>query len=309
MARRPLYKTPCPTLTRARLCSAAAAALLAGVSQPTSPSSAALPALLRPSVLAEACTEGVLPEFDEDLEVSPCLLLPRRVVWRGGARPPLLIRQTFDPHRLGSQSTGAAVWAGGLALARYMEGLGPGFWAGKRVVELGAGTGLASITAALLGATVVATDGDAQVLTLASANAQDNLGSGGAAASFSTATLTWGRPLPPALLGADVVVGADLTYRRDAWPALVQTLRALRAPTLLSASERRPNELGDLQAFLTAARLRYTVLDSPLRRGYAAEKVKIFRIDTPGEERCELRTEDVYAPEPTLVVECQPPQR
>ena len=79
-----------PSLTRARLCSAAAAALLAGVSQPTSPSSAALPALLRPSVLAEACTEGVLPEFDEDLEVSPCLLLPRRVVCYRLSAPPRL---------------------------------------------------------------------------------------------------------------------------------------------------------------------------------------------------------------------------
>jgi predicted RNA methylase len=42
-----------------------------------------------------------------------------------------------------------------------METLTPSYWRGKKVIELGTGTGFAAITAAVLGATdVTATDGD-----------------------------------------------------------------------------------------------------------------------------------------------------
>ena len=265
--------------------------------------------LLRPQMLAPACTEGLVPEINDDLEVSECLLLPRRVVWRGGLREPLLIRQTWDARRMGSQSTGTSVWAGGLALSRYMESLGPSYFAGKHVVELGSGTGVASITAVKLGAaSAVATDRDPRVLSLASSNARDNL-SAGARAAFSTAVVSWGEPVPSGLGGTDLVLGADLTYNRDAWPALVKTIRALDAPALLSVSERRPNELESLMAFLSEAKLRYTVISSPLQRGYAAEKVRLLSIEKPGDEECDMWTEETFGPESTLVVECQPPRK
>jgi predicted nicotinamide N-methyase len=262
--------------------------------------------------LAPACTEGLFPEFDGNLDVSDCLQLPRRVVWRGGARAPLIIRQTWDTQRMGTQSTGSAVWTGGIAISRYMEARGPDYWAGKRVVELGCGTGLASITAAKLGATVVATDRDPEVLTLASANARDNL-SGRALAAFSTAKLAWGKTGLPAELrdaSVDLVVGADITYNRDAWPVLFQTVRQLNAPALVSATERRPGELATLRAFLSEVRLRYTVVDSPLPRGYGAEKVKLFFIERPmpGEDVCDFWTEETFSAESTLVVRCPKPK-
>ena len=74
--------------------------------------------------LTPVCTEGTTPEFSADLELNECLLLSHRIVWRGSIRPPLIIEQTFEAERLGVQSTGSAVWSGGLALARFMEGLG-----------------------------------------------------------------------------------------------------------------------------------------------------------------------------------------
>ena len=71
------------------------------------------------------------------------------------------------------------------------------------------------------------------MLELAAANARENLG-GEARAAFRTAALRWGgiSPLPAVANNVDVVLGADITYSRDSWPALAQTVRQLRAPML-----------------------------------------------------------------------------
>ena len=266
------------------------------------------------SLLSEACTEATLPEFDANLEISDCLLLRERLAWRGGARPPLVIRQNLVVERMGSRrsfgsdSTGSAVWGGGLALARYMEEQGQSYWRGKRVLELGCGTGIASITALKLGAaSAVATDGDAAVLTLAAQNAERNLDPA-QRAGFSTAVLSWGGQAPNAFMQPDLVLGADITYARDAWPALAQTLRSLRAHALLAASERRPGELAALSEFLTAAGLSNSVLESPLRRGYARDKIRILRLEPASNDSvCEITTVDEeYAVEPTLAIRCEP---
>ena len=45
--------------------------------------------------LAPSCTDALFPEFNDDLDMNDCLLLPRRVLWRGGTQPPLVIRQTM----------------------------------------------------------------------------------------------------------------------------------------------------------------------------------------------------------------------
>ena len=124
----------------------------------------------RAKALTPSCTEALFPEFNDDLDMNDCLLLPSRVFWRAGARP-LLVRQTMSTDEMWSSSTGSAVWGGGVALQHYMESeLGSDYFRGKRVLELGTGTGLVSVTAAALGADVVATDRDADVLELAAEN-------------------------------------------------------------------------------------------------------------------------------------------
>ena len=283
-----------------------AAIITAFASANPSAAQPALPLAGQLKALDAVCSEGMQPEINANLDVSECLYLPRRIVWRGGLRAPLLVRQDFQREQLGSQSTGAAVWGAGLALARFMELQGPSYWSGKRVIELGTGTGLASITAAKLGAAhVQATDRDQAILRLAEANARDNLDRAERAA-FTTAPLTWGTIAPPALRGADIVIGADLTYTRDAWPALAQTLRDLGAPALLAARERRPNELSKLRDFLASAGLPSTLVDSPLARGKAVtEPVVILSVDRPSSaSTCTFSVEDEMAAEPTFVVKC-----
>lgn len=247
--------------------------------------------------LSPSCTAALYPEFNDDLDWNDCSLLPRRVFWRSGVRAPLVVQQTMRTDNMWDASTGSAVWGGGVVLKTYMEGLGEEFWAGKRVVELGTGTGLGAITAAKLGAVeVLATDRDVAVLRLAEANARANgvrVGDG-ASRPFRTALLEWG-PRPGEGDGSsstapaggalsvdaqqwDMVVGADLTYNRDAWPLLVQTIKRLNAPVILTASERRVDELANLQAFFAQSGLRYEVAPSPMERGYGREKVRVYRI-------------------------------
>jgi len=258
-----------------------------------------------PSALSQACTEGTKAEINGDLELSPCLLLRWRVV-TSRLFPPLLLEQSLQPLEWGVQSTGSSVWAGGIALSRYLEEH-PQLVQDKRVVELGAGGGLASITAARLNAeSALATDGDDSVLRLAQANAAHNL-HGSPLSAFSTARLRWGAsPLPQAAQGCDLVLGADVTYSRDAWPALAQTLRSLDAPALLAVSERRPNELAALREFLAEVRLRTSEpIASPLRVGYGAENIRLLMVER-GEGVCESWVDDRdYAVEPRLVVSCK----
>ena len=103
--------------------------------------------------VSSSCTEGIFPEFNDDLDMNDCLLLPNRLFWREAGGRPLLIRQTMGRGSMWETSTGSSVWGGGIVLQRYLEQeLGRAALAGKRVIELGTGTGLGAITAASLGA-------------------------------------------------------------------------------------------------------------------------------------------------------------
>jgi predicted nicotinamide N-methyase len=67
--------------------------------------------------------------------------------------------------------TGATVWPASLVLMRYLERHAATLMQGKRVIDLGSGTGITSIAAALLGAQhVICTDGEASVVQLARQN-------------------------------------------------------------------------------------------------------------------------------------------
>ena len=63
----------------------------------------------------------------------------------------------------GENAIAGLQWAGGVALARFIDNrahFAAGAWAGRRVLEVGAGVGLTSALAALLGAEVTVTDAD-----------------------------------------------------------------------------------------------------------------------------------------------------
>lgn len=156
----------------------------------------------------------------------------------------------------GSQGgVGASVWLGSLWLARYVECHVE--VRHKRVLELGAGCGgMGSIAALRGGATVLATDGDADVLRLLERNTRRAAPDGDLR---GTLAVRWGDSLDRALalLGGSphVVLAADVVYpgNRDAWPLLVQTLAALSpAMALLAHTHRYPDVDTDFFALARA---------------------------------------------------------
>lgn len=87
------------------------------------------------------------------------------------------VRQVQRGEVEGTYGTGATVWPAAVVLTRYLERHATTLLRDKRVVDLGSGTGITSIAAALLGAKeVICTDGEAAVVRLAAENVKRVVG-------------------------------------------------------------------------------------------------------------------------------------
>jgi len=152
-------------------------------------------------------------------------------------------RSAFD-----NSNTGAVLWGSSVRLARYISGLGRSQFAGRRVVELGCGTGLAGLAAAVQGAHVILTDLQEVLCQTTEANLEANTpalqASGGIA---KLQPLAWGdtvdhlEPGPP----FDYVLAADIIYKPDLFEPLKRTLLQLSGPgtrVLLAYTRRRSQE-------------------------------------------------------------------
>lgn len=116
---------------------------------------------------------------------------------------------------------GAVLWASGVALAERLQGRlrERGSFAGVRVLDVGAGTGLPSLVAARLGADVTAVDHDPVARSLLQEAAERQRLS----LSVRELDLYGEEPLPD----ADLVLFADLLYERPL--ALAAARRVLEA--------------------------------------------------------------------------------
>ncbi|XP_071767417.2 protein N-lysine methyltransferase METTL21A isoform X1 [Centroberyx gerrardi] len=143
----------------------------------------------------------------------------------------------------------AVVWDAAVVMCMYLE-LGQVELKGKVAIELGAGTGLVGIVAALLGAKVTITDREPALEFLA-ANVKANVPQGSVAA---VSELTWGEALERYPAGGfDLVLGADIVYLEDTFVPLLDTMQHLCSDTaavLLACKiryERDTNFLGMLR--------------------------------------------------------------
>ncbi|CAL8307065.1 unnamed protein product [Merluccius merluccius] len=154
----------------------------------------------------------------------------------------------------------AVVWDAAIVLCMYLDLLGEVEVRGKSAIELGAGTGLVGIVAALLGAQVTITDRE-PALELLSTNVRGNVPAQ-IQHSVSVSELSWGSDLDRYPAGAyHLVLGADIVYLEETFPALLRTLDHL---------------CSDATVVLLACKIRYErdskFLDM-LRKGFTVEEV------------------------------------
>lgn len=148
-------------------------------------------------------------------------------------------------HQLFVGDVGCVVWDAALVLAGYLEKLenqSPGYWKDKRVVELGAGTGIVGLVAACHGAVVTLTDLP-EFVDLINVNVKENstllLGS-----AFAQ-SLVWGQELDEGVAGCDVIVMSDVVYYEQSMEPLVKTVDDLVGPgtrVIMSYEERHSSE-------------------------------------------------------------------
>ncbi|KAJ1478642.1 nicotinamide N-methyltransferase-like protein [Baffinella frigidus] len=128
------------------------------------------------------------------------------------------------------------------------------------VVEVGSGTGVVGIAAAILGTSVVITDLP-HVLPQLQNNVSVNLQQGSAARDrISVVPLAWGNTEHEAALGKfDLVLCSDCLYREETHQVLLQSLEALSNPdtlVVMALEIRRP----PLEAnFFTIAQSRFSI--------------------------------------------------
>ncbi|XP_019940358.1 protein N-lysine methyltransferase METTL21D [Paralichthys olivaceus] len=130
---------------------------------------------------------------------------------------------------------GCVVWDAAIVLAKYLEtkqfhdpSRGVDVWAGRRLLELGAGTGVVGLMAATLGAQVTVTDLE-DLQNLLRMNIQENqalISSG----SITAKVLKWGEDVSDFLPPPHYVLMADCIYYEQSIVPLVETLRLLSGP-------------------------------------------------------------------------------
>ncbi|KAF8324432.1 putative methyltransferase-domain-containing protein [Cantharellus anzutake] len=179
----------------------------------------------------------------------------------------------------GSPGCGGNVWLAGRVLSEYLVYRYQSLH-GKRILELGAGTGLVGLVAAKLGGEVVLTD-QLPLLPIMRSNIELN----GLGRSVSAVELNWGEPLPPAVQSSSqfsIILAADCVYLESAFPLLVKTLDDLymgnlHAEVLFCYRKRRKAD----KRFFALLRKKFSwteVDDDPRRQVYNRERVTLLRL-------------------------------
>lgn len=115
----------------------------------------------------------------------------------------------------------AVVWDAAIVLGQYLEKRKP-LIQNKTVIELGAGTGLVGMVAALLGGNVIITDRQ-KALKYINTNVENNADVL-SKLHIKVADLTWGQSISDFEAPYDVILGADIIYLEETFEELFKTL-------------------------------------------------------------------------------------
>jgi predicted nicotinamide N-methyase len=174
------------------------------------------------------------------------------------------------------QPYGVALWPASIAMAHELAARGEAL-AGRRVLELGAGTGLPGIVAAAFGAHVVQTDRHALALDVCRRNGERN-GVGGRVEYRLADWTAWS-----GTERYDLVLGADVIYGESAHEALRHILAASLAPggRVLLADPFRPISFRLLEA-LEADGWAVSMSKWSVGEARAPRAIGVFELAAPG---------------------------
>lgn len=225
--------------------------------------------------------------FDDD-DDAPIVRKKKRPLWAPGFHELVDLQQTT--FSLGEvtvslsyreNGTGSSVWDAAIALSKYLETSGEAY--GKRVVELGAGTGLCGLYASTLGASEVVLTDLSDCLPLLRLNA--------ARSPCTVEPLCWGSSTQRC---ADLVLCADclLPGATHLFRHLAVTLRSLLNNTPTTTALFAYEERMDCSQFfseLTQRHIRFERIDQDtMHRDFRAPHIHILRLtssSTPSNER------------------------
>ncbi|XP_074989721.1 LOW QUALITY PROTEIN: EEF1A lysine methyltransferase 3 [Calonectris borealis] len=185
----------------------------------------------------------------------------------------LRIAQHHGP-RLG---LAASVWEAALSLCRFLEEQRFDF-RGRRVIELGAGTGIVGILAALLGGDVTITDQPAALEQIRE-NVRLNFP---AAPRPRVRALVWGQDEGSFPREYEVILGSDIVYHPPSFPPLLGTLRHLCGPRSLALLCAKMRGEGGARRFFRQMLPPYFRIQ--LLRREPEEEIEIYRVTCRGGE-------------------------
>ncbi|RAL46062.1 unnamed protein product [Cuscuta campestris] len=215
-----------------------------------------------------------------------------------------------DPN---SKHLGTTIWDASMVLVKFLEKNSrkgrfcPSKLKGKRVIELGAGCGVAGFGMALLGCDVLSTD-QSEVLPLLMRNAERNtsrvmqsIPDSDSFGSITVAELNWGdenqiKAVEPPF---DFIIGTDVVYTEHLLEPLLQTILALSGPktTILLGYEIRSTNVHEKMLEMWKRNFEVkTVPKSKMDSDYQHPSIQLFIMrlkPTGGSSQCSA--EDVSA--------------
>nr|DBA32824.1 TPA: hypothetical protein GDO54_000585 [Pyxicephalus adspersus] len=180
-------------------------------------------------------------------------------------------RLRITQHYGANLGVAAPVWEAALNLCSYFEEQKLNF-KGKKIIELGAGTGVVGILLSLLGGDVTLTDLP-HTLPQIQKNVAANVPDGH---SLNVCALSWGLDQTKFPQDYDFVIGADIVYLKETYDYLLQTLQHLScSSTTIFLSSKMRAEHGTVEFFQDFLPKHFNV---KLVRGNAEDNINIYSI-------------------------------
>lgn len=186
--------------------------------------------------------------------------------------------------------TGSSVWDSAVVLMSYFENqrvFPLGFWQGKRVLELGSGTGILGIHAAKLGAARVVLSDLGEIVASLERNIALNAADFPPGTEVCAVSLPWGTPMDGIGAPFDVVLCADciLPYAAHTMALLCDTFVRLCDANpdthILMAYEERFDASPFFASLASLGFERVAALPADLHPVYQAEQVHVLHIRRP----------------------------